>query len=62
MTIEVQIKNNDHGRQVEVIEIAIDKETGKRTEGTPHRLAPGEARTWNVYLLRDLLVRESDPG
>lgn len=62
MTIEVSIKNNDKSRAVEVIEVSIDKATGRRTNGTPYRLAPGCGTTVWAYLLRDILVREVDPG
>jgi hypothetical protein len=62
MTIEVQITNKDATRDIEVVEVAIDKGTGRRTEGTAHRLKPGLSLTRHAYLLRDILVREVDPG
>lgn len=62
MTIEVSIKNKDAHRSIEVIEVAIDKATGKRTNGTPYRLEPGCSTAVHAYLLRDILVREVDPG
>lgn len=61
MTIEVSIKNNDKARSIEVIEVAIDKGSGRRSEGSVHRLAPGCGTTCWVYLLRDILIREVDP-
>ncbi len=61
MTIEVSIKNNDQSRTVEVIQVSIDKGSGRRTESLPHQLKPGFSTTVHVYLLRDILVREVDP-
>jgi hypothetical protein len=62
MTIEVRIKNKDANRAIEVIEVSIDKTTGRRSNGPPYRVAPGCSTSVHAYLLRDILVREVDPG
>jgi hypothetical protein len=61
MTIHVQVKNDDAARTVEVVEVAIDKASGRRTDGTVTKLEPGESRGFDIYMLRDLIVREVDP-
>lgn len=61
MTIKISIENGDAARTVEVIEVSIDKVTGKRTEGPPYRLAPTCSTTCYVHLLKDVLVREIEP-
>lgn len=62
MTINVSVKNNDKSRTVEVVEVQIDKASGqKRRDGPATRLEPGESRSWDIYMLRDLTVREADP-
>lgn len=62
MTIEVHIKNNDDDRAIEVVEVSIEKTTGRRTEGAPYRLEPGCSTAVHAYLLRDIIIREVDPG
>jgi hypothetical protein len=62
MTIQVQVANNDKIREVEVVEVAINRVSGERRDTDVVKLRPGESRTFYVYMLRDLLVREVDPA
>lgn len=62
MTIMVYIENQDAaGRTIEVVEVAINKDTGQRAEAIKTRMASGESRTFYTHLLRDLIVREVEP-
>jgi len=66
MTIAVQIKHCDPAsdRQIEVIEILETREGEQNRIQRPQvtRLEPGESRTFYVHLLKDLQVREVNPG
>lgn len=66
MTIAIEIKHCDAAsdRPIEVIEI-LDTREGEadriqRPQAT--RIQPGESRTFYVHLLKDLQVREVNPG
>lgn len=61
MTISVQIKNCDEALSIEVTEVNFDKQQRSSMEGETTRLRPQESRTFYVYHLRDLVIRECAP-
>lgn len=66
MTIAVQVTHCDakSDRPIEVIEILDTREGEANRVQRPQatRIEPGESRTFYVHLLKDLQVREVNPG
>jgi hypothetical protein len=63
MTTKVQVLNCDDGakRTVRVTEIGKRKDGGRDERRSICDLQPGEARTFEIHLLKDLLVEEREP-
>lgn len=59
MTIAVSIENKDATRTLDIIETNRSRLSSEISE-SKSTLSPGERRTYHVYLLRDLTIRERD--
>lgn len=61
MTIKVRISNDEGagGRHIRVETLNFDKLSGKTEKRLERELAPGEAATFYIHMLKDLLVSEA---
>ena len=62
MTIEVEIRNKDAARQIEVVQVEYDKRTRTETRGAPYVIHPGMNWIGHVHALRDLVITEVNPA
>ena len=61
MTIEIEIRNRDASRQIEVISVELDRATGRYTHGAPRVIHPGLNWIGTVHALRAVTIREVHP-
>ena len=61
MTIEIEIRNRDKRRQIEVIPIDFDKDTKREIRGAVRVVEPGLNCIVAIHGLRDLIIRERRP-
>ena len=59
MTIKVTISNDDAVRHMEVIEVSLDRDSGRKSSDAPVMLRAGESRSFYIHALKDLHVREA---
>ena len=63
MTTLVYVSNDEtsNGRSLEVIQVAVDRNTGFRNNDITEVLPPGMKRSYHIHSLRELIVREVEP-